>query len=110
VLVIALSRLSFLPLRNGQIPSQPYNQDPDQLSLFGLLIAPMALHSRRKIRILYLRAAYARMLDIGSTLTPAREVIYETVAHPLLRRGIACFAHGSAVVGAENGIVGVAST
>jgi hypothetical protein len=36
----------------------------------GLLIAPMALQSRGKIRILYLRAAYARMLDTGSTPTP----------------------------------------
>jgi hypothetical protein len=49
------------------------------------------------------------MLGTGSTPNPAREVIYETVAHTLLRRGIARLAHSSAIGRAENGI-GIAST
>jgi hypothetical protein len=68
-----LSRLSFLSSSfssNGQILSQRDNQNPEQPALFGLLIAPTALQSRGKIKILYLRAVYARMLDTGSTPTP----------------------------------------
>ena len=108
--MIALSRLSFLRLRNGQIPSQADNRDPDQLSLFGLLIrpdgAPFSQENKNSVSLRRVHAYAGHRINAY----PAREVIYETVAHPLLRRGIACFAHGSAVVGAENGIVGVAST